>query len=189
MSKNLRFTILAALLSGIALALYFLYFPLFPAVSFIKMDFSDVPALMGALLLGPGYGVLVEFIKNLLGMLIEGLGSQMGFGNIMNFSVGVAFILPFSLIFRRGLKKGGGNGYFAMAGAAGILSIVLVGICMNMLIMPLYFRFFVGTEMPMHVIMGVIWYATANNAIKGAMLTASAMLFRPLRKAAGRLLR
>ena len=183
MSKQLRKLVLTALLSAIALALFFLEFPLFPAVGFLKMDFSDVPALMGALLLGPGWGVLIELVKNLLELLIKGMGSQMGFGNLMNFAVGAAFILPFSLIFRRGQKRGGGKAPHAIAGVTGTFAIMAVGLGMNLLVMPLYFKYFVGAEMPMSAILGVIGYATALNAIKGVVLSVSALLHRPLKKA------
>jgi riboflavin transporter FmnP len=183
MSKQLKNVIYSALLAGIALALFFLEFPLFPAVGFLKMDFSDIPALMGALLLGPWWGVLIELIKNLLELLIKGMGSQMGFGNLMNFAVGVAFILPFSLIFRRGQRSGRGEAPQIAASATGTFSIMAVGLGMNLLVMPLYFRYFVGAEMPMSAILGVIGYATALNAIKGVMLSVSALLYKPLKKA------
>jgi len=184
MSKQLKNLVFTALLSAAALALFFLEFPLFPAAPFLKLDFSDIPALLGALLLGPGWGVLIELIKNLLELVIKGAGSQMGFGNLMNFVVGVAFILPFSLIFRRGKKHA-----HALGSVTGIIAIVAVGVGMNMLVMPLYFKYFVGAEMPMSAILGVIWYATALNAIKGALLSASALLYMPVRPALDKILK
>ena len=56
----------AAMLSAVAFILMFIEFPipmLIPA--FIKMDFSDLPALLGAFALGPVYGVIISFMKNL----------------------------------------------------------------------------------------------------------------------------
>ena len=185
MSVKLKKPVFTALLGAVALALFFAEFPLFPAAGFLKLDFSDIPALLGAMLLGPGWGVLIELIKNLLELVVKGAGSQMGFGNIMNFAVGTAFILPFSLIFRRGQKRdGGGKKEQVLGSVAGVISIVAVGVGMNMLVMPLYFRYFVGTELPMSAITGVIWYATALNAIKGALLSAASLLYKPVKKAA-----
>ena len=40
--------------------------------SFVKMDFSDLPALLGAFALGPVYGVVISFMKNLLHIVIKG---------------------------------------------------------------------------------------------------------------------
>lgn len=183
MSKKLKPVVLSALLSALALVLYLLEFPLFPAAGFLKMDFSDVPALLGATLLGPGWGVLIELIKNLLGFVIRGAGDQMGFGNIMNFIVGTAFILPFSLIFRRGLKRGQHiMRSHILGGITGTITIAAVGVGMNMVIMPLFFRYFVGTEISMTIIMASIGYATALNVIKGVVLSFAATLHYPVER-------
>ena len=188
MSEKLKKLVLAALLSAIALTLFFVEFPLFPfvpAASFLKLDFSDIPALLGAMLLGPGWGVLIELMKNLLQLVVKGAGSQMGFGNVMNFAVGTAFILPFSLIFRRAQKRDEiAKRDQILASVTGTVSIAAVGVGMNLLIMPLYFRYFVGAQLPMSAILGVVWYATALNAVKGVILSASSLLYKPVKKAA-----
>ena len=80
-----------AMLSALALVLFLLFeFPLLSAAPYLKMDFSDIPAIFGAVVFGPVCGVMVELIKNLLEMMVRGLGSQMGFGNIQNFLLGCA---------------------------------------------------------------------------------------------------
>src|SRR6056297_3084137 len=61
-----------ALLSGISTVLMFIEFPLpfFPI--FLKFDFSDLPALIGAFAIGPVAGLIIEFVKNILhGVLIS----------------------------------------------------------------------------------------------------------------------
>ncbi len=81
-----------AILSVIAFVLMFLDFAI-PSVipSFVKMDVSDLPALLGAFALGPVSGVMVELLKNLLKLLIEGTDS--GFiGELCNFLLGAAFV-------------------------------------------------------------------------------------------------
>ena len=40
--------------------------------SFVKMDFSDLPALLGRFALGPVYGVVISFMKNLLHIVVKG---------------------------------------------------------------------------------------------------------------------
>jgi len=45
-----------AILSAVALVLYLLEFPLLPAATYLKMDFSDIPAVFGGVLFGPAYG-------------------------------------------------------------------------------------------------------------------------------------
>ena len=50
----------AAMLSAVAFILQFIEFPLPMLIpSFVKMDFSDLPALLGAYALGPVYGVVM----------------------------------------------------------------------------------------------------------------------------------
>ena len=47
----------AAMLSAVAFILMFIEFPIPMLIpSFVKMDFSDLPALLGAFALGPVYG-------------------------------------------------------------------------------------------------------------------------------------
>ena len=63
----------AAMLSAVAFILMFIEFPvpmLIPSI--VKMDFSDLPALLGAFALGPVYGVVISFMKNLLHIVIKG---------------------------------------------------------------------------------------------------------------------
>ena len=75
----------AAMLSAVAFILMFIEFPvpmLIPA--FIKMDFSDLPALLGAFALGPVYGVIISFMKNLLHIVIKGTSTAC-VGELSNF--------------------------------------------------------------------------------------------------------
>ena len=69
MSKQnikLRLFVTIAMLSSISFVLMLFNFPLpwFPA--FLKIDFSDVPALIATLTMGPVAGITVELIKNIL---------------------------------------------------------------------------------------------------------------------------
>ena len=73
MKKNTtRNLTVAAMLSAVAFILMFIEFPLPMLIpSFVKMDFSDLPALLGAFALGPVYGVIISFMKNLLHVVIK----------------------------------------------------------------------------------------------------------------------
>jgi riboflavin transporter FmnP len=78
-------------------------FPLPIFVNFLKMDFSDVPAIVAALALGPIAGVLTELIKNLVKMLFKFQSG--GIGEIANFLIGSAYVLPLGLIYHKGFTK------------------------------------------------------------------------------------
>ncbi len=96
--RNLTVT---AVLSAVAFVLMFLSFPI-PALipSFIKMDVSDFPALLGAFALGPVYGVVIELLKNLLYLLIKGTSSAFA-GQISNFLLGAVFVLVAGILYQR----------------------------------------------------------------------------------------
>ena len=73
-TRNLTVT---AMLGAVASVLMFISFsvPLMP--SFIKLDFSELPALLASFALGPWYGVLVCLIKNLVNLPFTTTGGVM----------------------------------------------------------------------------------------------------------------
>jgi len=102
---NVKNIVKIAMLSVLAFALMVLAFPLaaiFPF--FLKIDLSDLPALLGGFALGPIAGIFIELIKNILNILIKGTDTG-GVGELSNFIVGSAFIIPASLIYMRSKNK------------------------------------------------------------------------------------
>ena len=63
---NVRAYVSIGMLSSIAYLLMLLNFPLPLFPNFLFIDFSDIPALIAALIFGPIAGILVEFFKNVL---------------------------------------------------------------------------------------------------------------------------
>ena len=61
------------------------------------MDLSELPALIGAFSMGPSCGIFVCLIKNLIHLTITSTG---GVGELSNFILGVAFVLPAGLIYK-----------------------------------------------------------------------------------------
>ncbi len=85
--------------SAIALALHLIEFPLpFLAPGFYEMDFSELPALIGCFAFGPITGVLIEFCKILLKLMIKGTSTAF-VGDLANFVVGCSLILPASAVY------------------------------------------------------------------------------------------
>ncbi|ADH60350.1 membrane protein-like protein [Thermoanaerobacter mathranii subsp. mathranii str. A3] len=84
-------------LSATAFILMYLEFqvPLFPG--FLKLDFSDVPALVASFAIGPLYGVMVELIKNILHATVTQSGA---IGEIANFTVGSIFVYAAGVIYQ-----------------------------------------------------------------------------------------
>ena len=165
-----------AVLSAAALVLYLLEFPLLPN-NYLKMDFSDLPALIGGILYGPVAGLLIELIKNFLELLFKGIGTTMGFGNFQNFIIGCAYVVPVSLILRKGESSAK---RIAIACAVGGACLITVGFFSNLLVAPLYFRFFVGEELTLAGAYAAAVTATLFNLIKTAILAACTVLLTKL---------
>ncbi|CAM4108962.1 riboflavin transporter FmnP [Bacillus manliponensis] len=90
-----------AMLSSIAYLLMMLDFP-FPGLPpFLKIDFSDIPALLAAIIFTPLAGVMVEAIKNILYYGIQGSLTGVPIGEMANFIAGCLFILPAAYLFRK----------------------------------------------------------------------------------------
>lgn len=98
---NVRYMTMTAMLSAVAFVLMMLEFsvPIMP--SFIKLDFSELPALIGSFSMGPLSGVAICLIKNLLHLPLSATG---GVGELSNFILGALFVVPAGLMYKR--KKG-----------------------------------------------------------------------------------
>ena len=106
------------------------------------MDLSELPALIGSFAMGPLCGVVVCLIKNVLHLFITTTG---GVGELSNFILGVAFVLPAGLIYKH--KK---NRRTALIGSiAGALFMGIFSVVSNyFLVYPVYYNF-----MPQDVIL------------------------------------
>ena len=71
---NVRYLTVTAMLSAVAYILMFLDFSVPFMPGFIKMDLSELPALIGAFAMGPMCGVIVCLVKNVLQLFITSTG-------------------------------------------------------------------------------------------------------------------
>lgn len=65
--------------------------------SFLKLDFSEVPALIAAYSLGPVSGVIVCLVKNLINMTASTTGCV---GELSNFLLGCMLVVPAGMIYK-----------------------------------------------------------------------------------------
>ena len=168
-------------LSAIAIVLLmFLEFPVIPGGS-LKIDASDLPAAVAGVMMGPAAAVTVEFVKVLIHLLVRGVGDTMGFGDFMNFLVGVAMTVPFSIVFRS-LSRRGVNGYLTLlaAGVSGMAAMVAAGVIGNYFIAPPYFEFYVHIKLTSAALWAYIGSATILNVLKSVLVT---VLMLPVIKA------
>ena len=163
MRKNTTHNItVAAMLSAVAFILQFIEFPipmLIPA--FVKMDFSDLPALLGAFALGPVYGVVISAVKNILHIVISGT-STAGVGELCNFMLGAVFSAVAGFISKRNKSR-----KTAIIGAiAGAAIMAAFSVPSNYFITyPAYVQFY---HLPLEAILGMYQaiLPSANSLIK-----------------------
>ncbi|MBO5364651.1 MAG: ECF transporter S component [Clostridia bacterium] len=143
---NTRMLVSCAVGAAISFVLMLLDFSLPIAPAFIKLDLSDLPALILAFSFGPFAGLLTELVKNLLHLLVT---TTAGVGELSNFLLGCAFVVPAGLIYQR--KKTRKMALLAML--AGTVCYSLVGIFSNYFIMfPFYTKV---SGIPMEAIIGM----------------------------------
>ena len=101
-----RYLVMTAMLSAIACILMFLDFPVFFMPAFIKMDISELPALIASFSMGPVAGIAVCFIKNVVNLFMKGFSTG-GVGELCNFLLGICFVVPAGLIYKNGKSRKG----------------------------------------------------------------------------------
>ena len=132
---SVRFIAMTAMLSAVAFILMFLDFnvPIMPF--FIKMDISELPALVGTFAFGPVCGVLICLIKNLLHLFITTTG---GVGELSNFLLGASMVLVAGIIYERKKTKMTAT----IAVLVGALVMGVISIPINLFITyPVYYNF------------------------------------------------
>ena len=136
--KKLAF---CALFGALGFVLMLLEFPLPIIPSFVKLDFSELPALIVSFVYGPLYGVLVCLLKNVLHLLVT---TSAGVGEVSNFILGAIFVGVAGLIY-----KYNKNRKFALIGSlVGALVMAVISIASNYFIVYPAFSVLYGLPMP-----------------------------------------
>ncbi len=178
-SKKLRAMILIAILGSISTVLMQFNFPLPALPGFLKIDFSEIPAVLAVMTLGPVGGISVELLKVVLYWFLQGSPTGVPVGEIANFVTGVLFIMPIYFIFNkfrnsRGLTAGLVTGTVSMAVGMSLLNYLVF--------LPAYTFFLnappvTGDGLYTMIVLGILPF----NLIKGAILMViTLLLFRSM---------
>lgn len=169
-NNKLRVMIAVAMLSSISFVLMLFNFPLPALPPFLKVDFSDVPALIAAITMGPIAGILVALFKNVLYWIFSGSPTGVPVGEIANFATSILFMLPVYAIYRKvsntkGLAIGLIVGILAMAIGMSVLNYAVF--------LPMYTYFLnmpalTGSALRDTIVLGILPF----NLIKGLLLSA-----------------
>ncbi|MCZ8535751.1 ECF transporter S component [Paenisporosarcina quisquiliarum] len=169
-NNKLRVMIAVAMLSSISFVLMLFNFPLPALPPFLKVDFSDVPALIAAITMGPVAGILVALFKNVLYWFFSGSPTGVPVGEMANFATSILFMLPVYAIYRKvsntkGLAIGLLVGILAMAIGMSVLNYAVF--------LPMYTYFLnmpalTGSALRDTIVLGILPF----NLIKGLLLSA-----------------
>ena len=132
-TTNTRFSVgvmtRVAILAAAASILFLIQIPI---VAFYKLDLSNIPVLLGAFSMGPIPGMMILALKSLIGLLSS---SSAGIGELADFIMGAALVLPASLIYMQ--NKTRKNAIIGMA--VGTLCMVIAGVLTNkFILLPFY---------------------------------------------------
>ena len=168
-----------SILSAIGYILMFISVPLpmlFP--EFLKIDISDLTALLGGISLGPMAGITIAFLKNLL-QFITGMSTTGGVGEFANFLIGGSFVFTVSYIYS---KKRNIQGVI-IGLVSGMVVMTVVGCVANyFIILPFYAT--IGWSIDAVVSMGaainpaidskmsfIIWMIAPFNILKSGLMS------------------
>ncbi|MBE6007104.1 MAG: ECF transporter S component [Lachnospiraceae bacterium] len=118
------------------------------APEFYKLDFSELPAMIAGFAFGPVAGVLVEFIKELVKLVIKGTSTAF-VGDLANFLIGCMLVLPASIIYQFKKSKTGA----IMGCVAGTVIMTVFGTMFNAVyLLPAFSKLF---GLPLDAILGM----------------------------------
>lgn len=145
---ELKTMVQIGMLGAVSVVLMMFEIPLWFAPSFYKLDFSEVPVLIGTFAMGPLAGAAIEFIKILLHLLFKGTTTA-GVGDFANFLIGCALVVPAGILYQR--KKTRKNAVLGLILGTAIM--VVIGSALNALVLlPTYAKAF---GMPMDALVGM----------------------------------
>ena len=162
-------TIVQAGMLGAIVVLMLFEIPLPFAPSFYEIDFSEVPVMIGTFAIGPVAGAAIELVKILLNFIINGTTTA-GVGEVANFLIGCALVVPAGIIYRRKRTRTG-----AIIGmAVGTVFMTLIGCLLNAyVLLPVYATAF---QMPIDALVAM---GTAVNGSIDSLFTFVAFAVAP----------
>ena len=182
---SVKNVVLIGMFGALAAVVMMIEFPLpMIAPAFYELDLSEVPALVGTFAIGPVAGVMIEAVKILVKLLLKPTSTAY-VGELANFCIGCAYLLPAGLIYMRNKSKKS-----ALTGmVVGTIIMTVAGCLINAyVLLPFYSRFY---GMPMETLIGmgaaispaignvltfVIIAVAPFNIIKGILISAVTLM-------------
>ncbi|MBR5203055.1 MAG: ECF transporter S component [Clostridia bacterium] len=161
---------IVGLMTAIATVIYMVFpeVPIVPGVDYMKVDFSDFPAILTGVIFGPVQGILVEVFKNIIHLTRT---TTFGIGEIMNVTIGSSMILSMSLsikLFKKIFKSSKINmKIFFISSVITIIVAIVVGWLANLVFTPIFYNI-MGIPLVTETYLAGVWGSTTLNSIKSA---------------------
>lgn len=163
--KKVKKLVKISILTAFAFAIMLIDFPIPFFPPFLKMDLSDIPAILGAFSMGPLAGIMVELVKNILHAIVK--PDTLGIGELANFIVGSAFVFTSGVIYLEKKNRthaliGLGVGTVVMSAAAALGNLFIF--------LPLYSKF-LSWPMPSNLASFLALSIVPFNLVKGILVS------------------
>jgi len=159
---------ITAVMAAIGTVIY-MVFPeinIVPGVSYMKIDFSDFPAILTGMVFGPIQGILVEVVKNIIHLTKT---TTFGIGEIMNVILGSGIVLSMSLftkLFAKIFKeKRFSIKTYVITAIITIIITIILGWLANIVFTPIFYKL-MGIPLVSETYWAGVWGSTALNTVK-----------------------
>ncbi|MBE3595691.1 MAG: ECF transporter S component [Hydrogenibacillus sp.] len=173
MHRPLVRRVTVAMMGALAFVMQFFDFPLPAFPSFLKVDFSEVPALAVALMYGPWSGIGVEGLKNVLHYLFKGSETGIPVGQAANFLAGSVLVVITSTVYRR---RRTGKALFGGLFLGTLAMAAFMSLANYWVIFPVYITLLGFPMDRADVLPFVLTFVAPFNVIKGGLVTAVFMV-------------
>ncbi len=156
--KTVRLAKMGMLVAISIVLVYFIHFPIFPAVAFLEYDPADISILIGTFAFGPLAGILLTVVTSVIQGVTVSAASGF-YGIIMHVISTSVLVLVSGLIYKYNKTRKGA----VIALLCGVAAMTLVMIGANMIITPL----FMGV--PRNIVWSLMSFIAGFNAIKAGI--------------------
>ena len=156
--KTVRLAKMGMLVAISIVLVYFIHFPIFPAVPFLEYDPADISILIGTFAFGPLAGILLTVVTSVIQGVTVSAASGL-YGIIMHVISTSVLVLASGLIYKYNKTRKGA----VIALLCGVAAMTLVMIGANMIITPL----FMGV--PRNIVWSLMPFIAGFNAIKAGI--------------------
>lgn len=159
----------SAVLAGRSYVLMFFSFPVIPLVPYMKIDFSDLPVLIGTVLMGPIGGVIIAALKSLLYWVTTGASVANLIGVGTSFAASVILLESYYYLSRWNKKRSKAIRWTIDLLGMAISLMIFMSILNWLVVTPLYLNL-IGLKLSLPISKLVIYAVAPFNFIKGILV-------------------